>query len=120
MMKKALYFLVFFLLVAAATYSQTAAKDSSYKNNVFVKGMEGKMSLIKIDSIYSIAVVHYGKKYHVVGKLKNGKEDGNWNLYDKVGKLRKSVFFMNGSVSQFSIYDKKGNLIKKSNFTVDF
>lgn len=94
--------------------------DSTYKNNAFVDGAIGKMNMIKINSESSIATIHYAKGIHIVGKLKNGKEEGVWNQYDKVGRVRKKVFFMNGSASQIKEYDTNGKLTYKTNTTIDF
>lgn len=92
----------------------------SYSNNAFLDGVSGRLNIIKLDSLNSIVIVHYRNKFQVVGRLKNGKEEGLWSQYDNKGRLRKKVIFMNGSATQIIRFSKRGKLIYKSNTSIDF
>ncbi len=118
-----LTWVLFFVAVLSPAFGvgqEIEKPKAEYINEVLMKNSTGQQKfLIKQDNI-SFVHIQWRNGFYSIGGLIEGKENGHWYLFDKKNRLRKDVFYSNGSINQIKEFDKKGKQVLKTNFTVDF
>ncbi len=75
--------------------------------------------LFRQDSI-SVILVNWSSGFHSTGTLLNGQEQGEWLLFDKRNRLRKSYYYTLGEINKVIEYDKKGRIKNESGLTINW
>ena len=120
-MSKKTFFQLLLMICMGVSTDAFAQKDQfidsikvvNFSNEFLQKGKAGKLFVVNSNEFMSYVVVHWKNGYTSFGTIQNGKEVGEWYLYDKKNRLREYIMFgFEGKcILQSKKLNKKGSII---------
>jgi len=96
---------------------------SDYKSELLMNNSTGKVYKISDSGEHIYVMIFWDNETKALGTMNEEyRKTGQWYVYDKMGRLRKSIFYNSntGTLSSIKMFSRNGQLIYSGGSVTDF